>query len=99
MMYKKPTVKKNRSDFHACHFFLDLRDTDSDTAHMTPVDSRSTWKTLKATAEILDCSLNHVKRLVKEGRLQPVNISWKRGGRPSWRIPPEEIERFRKEEG
>jgi excisionase family DNA binding protein len=47
---------------------------------------------IKRVAEKLDCSTQHVRNLIKAGRLKPVNIGL--GSRGSLRIERAELSRF-----
>jgi excisionase family DNA binding protein len=63
---------------------------------MVAIRNGDEWLSVKDVARLLACTPRHVYSLIEQGVLKPENISPGKK-RPSWRVPPEEIERFRKE--
>jgi excisionase family DNA binding protein len=50
--------------------------------------------TVREVARELNCSVTHVYNLIHAGEIVAVNIAGE-GKRPSWRIPPEQVNRFK----
>lgn len=56
--------------------------------------SGAAYLTTSAVAAQLGVSVEQVLGWVHSGELRAVNVATKRGGRPRWRIGPEEVDRF-----
>jgi len=50
---------------------------------------------LLSVAQVLDCTTNHVRRLILQGRLQGINIALGQR-RAEWRVSEESLEEFLK---
>lgn len=54
------------------------------------------YLTPPAVANALGISADKVRSWIAEGQLGALNVASRTGGRPRWRIPPAELERFKR---
>ena len=60
--------------------------------NVTPTSER--WPTPPAVAQQFGVKPDKVIGWIRSGELKAVDLSTRRGGRPRYRIPPAELERF-----
>jgi hypothetical protein len=68
--------------------------SDACSADAPPANGRAAGFTVADVCRRWRCGADKVRRLLAKGELLGVNVAGSLTGRPLWRIPPEEVERF-----